>query len=382
MQNESGENGLKARQCSHCKRPCRGHEGPLGAKCPHSPLPETQEVDATQDVPAEAGRTAGEAQSSRGAVTGSGEPASLSHVGGHDGNAVVLQQLVEQMSCLNEGLLAMQSSQAKLLDLLAEKASGVQGATAEPGKIGATLEGNPAFIPSDGTPRKSVSAAVSGEFVELSDFLPCSEAVGQACDASVDNHGIIKLRTGKNKQGITNFLSWLRAWNQFEHIVLQSKADLYDKLATYRRLIQECDRKYKWQDVYMYDVKFRSKLASSSDKFAYDRVDVEIFVTTLDATAVKQSGFSCFRCKSSEHKVQNCPFQASEAMQEKPKSQVWFHQGREICNNWQVGKCTYTGCRRAHVCRKCRGPEPYFQCGTCSRGTFTGAPQPGGWNPY
>ena len=44
----------------------------------------------------------------------------------------------------------------------------------------------------------------------------------------------------------------------------------------------------------------------------------------------------------------------------------WFNNGIEGCNNYQLERsCSYPGCRRAHVCRSCRGPDPYARCRTC-----------------
>ena len=242
-----------------------------------------------------------------------------------------------------------------------------------------TVLGTPLVIP-QGVSNKSANAAVCSEFIDLIEFLPNHDASSSSSfDASVDDSGNIQFHSRKSRHSILdNFLAGLRAWNVYENLVLKKKTDMYRKLATYRRLKQDCDRKYKWTDVYSYDVKFGTKLASSHDKFLYEKVDVELFVTTLDATAIKQGSLSCFRCRSMDQKVQTCLFPPHETPQEKaPKLQMctWYHQGQEGCNNWQYGNCSYRTCHRVHVCRGCRGPEPFSRCEACNRFGWKGEHQ-------
>ena len=44
-----------------------------------------------------------------------------------------------------------------------------------------------------------------------------------------------------------------------------------------------------------------------------------------------------------------------------------FSQG--VCNNYNLGKCTFKGCRRPHVCSVCHGNHPSFQCDKSSSST-------------
>ena len=149
----------------------------------------------------------------------------------------------------------------------------------------------------------------------------------------------------------------------------------YSSLAEYHTLIQGCDTKYVWHKVYMYDVQFRAKLATAlpGERFAFHSVDVGLFVTILDATAVKSQN-GCYRCCSLSHNVANCPkaFQTSHATLETSKKErkgqpfeKWHHQGVEGLNNWQAGKCHFSSCAHAHVCRQCRGPQPLYMCDRC-----------------
>ena len=196
----------------------------------------------------------------------------------------------------------------------------------------------------------------------------------------VDTHGSFYLRQKKSpRKAITSFNVWLAAWNNYEGLLVNAKPRLYQYLASYRRFIQNCGVKYQWHAKYAYDCRFRAKL-SQAKSFGYNKIDTELFVMIFDVTTVKQDAKSCYRCHSYEHTVVDCPFPAPEAV-EKNKTQTktpnrwqqiastvpkWYHNGEEGCNNFQTGKCKFPQCKRAHVCKSCRGAEPHYRCGTCN----------------
>ena len=119
------------------------------------------------------------------------------------------------------------------------------------------------------------------------------------------------VRPKKNKRNIDNFDVWLTAWNNYEALLVQNHPDIYPNLSVFRQLIQN------------------------------------------------------FRCKSYEHVVSSCPFPSEYQMEANKTSkdiqkefEKWFHNGNEGCNNYHFGKCTFSNCSRAHVCKECRGPDP------------------------
>lgn len=221
------------------------------------------------------------------------------------------------------------------------------------------------------------SAAVNGEFVDLAEFLPNdSPMAGWSADA-VGAHiegNNIKLQAKKPRRGIHDFPGWLQAWNAYEMVLVENRPDIYRKLVCYRQFIQSCDQKYYWQAVSAYDVRFRATLAQSRS-FEYANVDSSIFVTVLDATAVKRDARRCHRCRAYDHVVSDCPFPASspletgkaEKTQKKPSYEKWYHLSKEGCNNFNSGRCQNPQCQRAHVCKGCRGPEPQFRCTNCNK---------------
>ena len=58
--------------------------------------------------------------------------------------------------------------------------------------------------------------------------------------------------------------------------------------------MQKCNRKYTWQSVL--------------GRFDFHMMDTDLYLTTLDTTAVKTDAMCCLRYKSYEHVVTACPF--------------------------------------------------------------------------
>lgn len=198
-----------------------------------------------------------------------------------------------------------------------------------------------------------------------------------------EKDGLLTVQKKKSVVTVNSFNHWLAAWNQYEFAIIQAFPELYPRFWRYREFIQKTNNKYMWPAVYRYDVQFRRRLAVGDDHFAYDRVDSDLFVTILDATAVKQPSShtnGCFRCKSQFHSVKQCPFREEKKVGEE---HAFAHnmQPPEICRNWQFRNCYFKDCRRRHVCIGCFGPEPHSSCP--SYGQAAGSPyRPTGNTPY
>ena len=229
---------------------------------------------------------------------------------------------------------------------------------------------------------KTTSAAQLGEFVDLVEFLPTIHNYHGESEMYI-SEGNMQTRPKRTKRVIDNCYTWLMAWNIYEQVIIEKHPQMYPKLVKYRTLIQQCDRRYLWHSIYSYDVQFRAKRGAEKS-FAFDELelDVTLYTTILDATSIRGGNSrQCLRCRSYDHIVRDCPFPEGTTMAEtaekKQKSQQqdkWSHRNVEGCNNFQYGRCFFAGCKRAHVCQKCRGPEPLYRC-ACDRGNNQIAPQ-------
>lgn len=334
------------RCCSTCKQPCKGHEGPTGKTCKNKPTEDSSSNDSTEAT----------GQSSQ--IT------------------TLLGQLVSQMKDMTVSIGAMQQSQVELARILTNSNPPAQEPTAQREATPPAVQ-LPTIVAGMNIPEKAIRSAQAGEFVQLSDFVPSIHPkLGQELETVASANGTVEFRYKRPTKNIDGLLSWLQCWNIYEQVVITANPGTYIHLCSYRQFIQECDRKFTWNAVYAYDVRHRCKMGNVKS-LEFDNIDQELYTTILDATAVKKGQVTCFRCKSPNHVVQRCPFPAEMPMgpqQETPKETQhkrkpptkWFHQGKEGCNNFQYGKCVNAECVRAHVCKQCRGPEPWQSCRQCN----------------
>ena len=158
------------------------------------------------------------------------------------------------------------------------------------------------------------SAAVSGSFVDLQEFLPREFLIPGDTYTIKATHNpdtdTLTFHRSLPGNGIDNVIDWMRAWNNYERVLMSKNSSLYSELVSYRDFILQCSRKFKWQCVYIYDQKFRSLLAEHPS-MRFSIINHDLYVNTLDKDAIRQDAVRCHRCKSFEHKVAYCPFPRS-----------------------------------------------------------------------
>ena len=218
-----------------------------------------------------------------------------------------------------------------------------------------------AFSPIEGVSDTTLKAALKGEFVYLDQFLlnliVSPENDGELCQY-IEN-GQVNFRPRRSKRKITNFSSWMEAWGNYERLMTRYHGlhEVYEQMADYRTFISECDRKYAWSAVAAYDIRHRAKLSRKSVNFS--NVDISLQAQLLDASSVKTNAPRCYRCRSFQHNVAECPFPQSAT--QKSASQK-ADKKKEVCRNFNNLKCVISNCPRQHVCKSCGGELPYELC--------------------
>ena len=135
-------------------------------------------------------------------------------------------------------------------------------------------------------PSKIISNARSGAYVNFGDVRLALDPVSHMAEPCPE----LPQSNKKNTKPISNFYTWLRVWNTYEQLIMASHSHKYWHLTAYRKFIQDCDRKYLWSDVYCFDTRFHNYLASTSMPFKFGNTSTDLFVTTLEATAVVHLG--------------------------------------------------------------------------------------------
>ena len=118
-----------------------------------------------------------------------------------------------------------------------------------------------------------------------------------------------------------------------------------------------------------YDTAFRKKASKFHISQWGDR-DLQLYNKTFVGVKRRDTAH-CAICLSTSHATTECSlYQGGPAKKSKnapagPKaSGVPWHGGREVCLNWNRGRCTDNSCPRAHVCssRGCQGAHKSPAC--------------------
>ena len=186
-----------------------------------------------------------------------------------------------------------------------------------------------------------LKAARSNQFVQLEDFLPhnfqnFNDHNANFVDAVFDD-GKVQFKHSKPRKRIDNFSVWLTAWNIYENAIITAEPFRYNELCTYRQQVHDCNKKYRWQSVYAYDVKFRYKMSITPD-MRFDKVDPDLYVTSFDTTAVRHDAHQCLRCRSYDHVTVDCPFpDNNDVGADGVNRRMDFHKLCCILKNTKVG---------------------------------------------
>jgi hypothetical protein len=352
-------NSRKKRQskCSKCGRFTNDHPGPAGKKCQLS-----RHVSDEEDSLLE--------------YAGLGPPRASKDS--------VLHELADQLGQMSIQLKSVQDDmkhvKADVDDVRASNAGGSLPGPRTPtysmpamGGIPPHVETHTCLSSGAKVSSKVLQQARNGEYINLADFAPCLEPSLVTETSIIDGELVFKPK--RTIKSMDSFLLWSVAWRTYEEYLVDYDPSLYKNFCAYRIFIQTSAARYWWPAVYSYDVRNRAK--HSMDKsFAFQTIDNDIYVTTMDSSTVRQNVKCCSRCRSIWHNVQDCPFSESGALAQGPRqnsaparpagpSKVQNSIANQICYNWNLGRC-FHACVRRHICETCYGPEPRITCSRCN----------------
>ena len=230
------------------------------------------------------------------------------------------------------------------------------------------------------------NAALSGEFVELSDFL-CNALGNDVCEyrTSVDSEGNLSVKPVRQARTVSSLLRWIEAWTAYELLLCSAfGADVFQEMARYRMFIVGLFHRYRMPFVLSYDYRHRRALGAERS-FNFSALSSELYITTFDSSALRVAN-RCQRCSSAEHSTQECPFRVpgqgdlprqrgmgrqsqTDRSAERSADSRPADRSSEICYLFQEGRCRAGArCGRRHVCISCGGAEGFKSCQKCSGG--------------
>ena len=264
--------GAKPRKCAKCGQPCRGHNGPYGKDCEmFSTEPQGHET-LLKSPPSVSSNMLNDAQSP-----------DLPRQEQSANQARFMEQLLIQMANLNVNMHALVRGQSELKTIIdgqhvVSSSSAQQPCVTDADRTRATNQqpssgalhpagtssthtsvhenintnkcnspeiqepGSFTVIPNGSrVENKTIRAVKKGEFINLAEFLPLSDMPNQIeIEPIVDSSGKVVFQQKRNNNILDSFTKWLRAWNNYECLMMEQQPKLYTELASYRNFIQSC----------------------------------------------------------------------------------------------------------------------------------------------
>ena len=190
---EGAGSGAVERKCSKCGQPCRGHKGPYGSGCTNTT--DTTYIDGGVDT----------------------------NTSCAEQMTTLIPALVEQMAALNFNIQGVLQGQQEIRRAMSGPPPWVDVATprsADPrGDINiqeCPQETKPTTVLPNGVriTEKAAKCALTGEFVNLSDFLPITDSkIDADLEPIVNTDGQLTFRAPKSKRAIDSLAQWMAAWN-------------------------------------------------------------------------------------------------------------------------------------------------------------------------
>ena len=115
-------------------------------------------------------------------------------------------------------------------------------------------------------------------------------------------------RGGKKRQ-ITNFTSWMGAWNNYLLTLVHHFPTRARELIGYQYIISNVARKQPFPTVMDYDKKFRTR-AATFRTIQWDQRDPELWLECFSVSNQTPQRIPCHHCGSTSHWPQNCPTQS------------------------------------------------------------------------
>ena len=230
---------------------------------------------------------------------------------------------------------------------------------------------------------KLIKAMKAKEYIDLNTLLPNSlydTTANQSYSLQVQPGGsgdetVSLTQTGRTAQKITNFVTWLEAWNVFIRGMVHFHPHLAPDLLAYQESFSTLSRNYHFQSCYKYDIAFRMNVARNQ-YLPWSRLDEYAFNRFLRCAPPSQP-LACFRCHMSGHFAADCPtlkqrdgdarpgqsmnphafsFTGPQPFRAKPP----FYQAP--CRHFNTNYCRDENCRWPHICNRCRGTHPATNC--------------------
>ena len=163
----------------------------------------------------------------------------------------------------------------------------------------------------------------------------------------------------KVRRHVHDLVTWLEAWSRYMFVLCSHAPSRFSELMAYQATIVSANSSYYPEAWLEYDREFRLAISLDPSK-RWDAIDGNLWQLKMTGRSRPQ----CSTCRITHPPSgSQCPFRASRVPNQQfaPRS-AYTKSGKEICRNFQQGRCSNTDCKFAHVCSQCEGAHARPSC--------------------
>ena len=230
---------------------------------------------------------------------------------------------------------------------------------------------------------KLIKAMKTKEYIDLNTLLPNSlynTTANQSYSLLVQPGGsgdetMSLTQPCRTAQKLTNFVTWLEAWNVFIRGMVHFHPHLAPDLLAYQESVSTLSSNYHFQSCYKYDIAFRMNVARNQ-YLPWSRLDEHVFNQFLRC-ALPSQPLAWLRCHISGHFAADCrtlkqrdgdtrpgqsmnPHAFSFTGQQPFRAKQPFYQAPYW--HFNTNNCRNKNCSWPHICNQCRSPHPATNC--------------------
>ena len=223
-------------------------------------------------------------------------------------------------------------------------------------------------------PARFATAATSGEFVDFNELLHVLESEGTEetpvqIELGEDNR--LTLPRKPKKRQVSSFIEWARCFAVYAHYLSSHQPQRSTDLMAYLYVIATCHAEYNFSACMAYDVAFRRK-AARFRLASWGQIDPQLYTKAFTGSGKARPRAWCDHCLTSSHSSSDCPLFSSGGPAKKARvptagpKYTTQTQAKEICRNYNRGRCARGDCSRRHACLTpgCHGSHPVTSCPT------------------
>ena len=160
------------------------------------------------------------------------------------------------------------------------------------------------------------------------------------------------------RKTIKDIYTWVSCFALYVTVLATKYPDRTPAMMAYLLTILRAQREYEDPAWRTYDESFREMAASTGLK-DWSKPDESIFTRVFTGRARKVQ--LCNHCSLAGHTADDCP---QSRKRPRESRQLLRAQGRQsnICWDYNEGRCKFTPCKYRHICDRCSGRHPRYEC--------------------